>query len=239
MSYAPIPIFFLIFWVHTFLSDYHFLINQHEFCKANHEEEEDINESSDSSTNHYKVIVKKDTNTINCNISQFSCDNITENQRVKEFTFEEDDLLLDLFINSSVPNWKEIATNFEDRSDIDCYNRINTLNSNFCYGPWNQNEDELLVDLFNKFGKNLIFLSSKLRFRSPLHIKKRYIFLELNNDKFSHSSPAVLYKDLSQKYPIIAAKIANDNISVPDPDLSFDYEYFYNSTEAQSSVVSL
>ena len=78
-----------------------------------------------------------------------------------------------------------------------------------------------------------------MRFRSPLHIKKRYIFLELNNDKFSHSSPAVLYKDLSQKYPIIAAKIANDNISVPDPDLSFDYEYFYNSTEAQSSVVSL
>ncbi|KAL6533919.1 hypothetical protein OROHE_013752 [Orobanche hederae] len=50
-------------------------------------------------------------------------------------------------------NWKKIAEFFKDRTDVQCLHRWQkVLNPDLVKGPWSKEEDEIIIELVNKYG---------------------------------------------------------------------------------------
>ncbi|EGR32388.1 myb-like DNA-binding domain protein [Ichthyophthirius multifiliis] len=71
-----------------------------------------------------------------------------EQQTKRWWKKEEDELLKDLVQQYGPKNWKKIASNFPDRSDVQCLHRWQkVLNPSLVKGPWTKEEDQILSEL--------------------------------------------------------------------------------------------
>ena len=97
-----------------------------------------------------------------------------QSQRVR-FTKEEDELLKQLVNNQSQPNWNEISRYMKSRTARQCRERYNNyLRPNLVNGPWTQEEDELLIELYEKYGPKWSFISQSFNSRSPVNLKNHH-----------------------------------------------------------------
>ncbi|POO03932.1 GAMYB transcription factor [Trema orientale] len=70
-----------------------------------------------------------------------------------QWTPEEDEILRRAVQRFKGKNWKKIAECFKDRTDVQCLHRWQkVLNPELVKGPWSKEEDEIIVELVNKFG---------------------------------------------------------------------------------------
>ncbi|KAK7410363.1 hypothetical protein VNO78_01087 [Psophocarpus tetragonolobus] len=70
-----------------------------------------------------------------------------------QWTPEEDDILRKAVQRFKGKNWKKIAECFKDRTDVQCLHRWQkVLNPELVKGPWSKEEDEIIIDLVNKYG---------------------------------------------------------------------------------------
>ncbi|XVE53715.1 hypothetical protein DITRI_Ditri03aG0024800 [Diplodiscus trichospermus] len=70
-----------------------------------------------------------------------------------QWTAEEDEILCKAVQRFKGKNWKKIAECFKDRTDVQCLHRWQkVLNPELVKGPWSKEEDELIIELVNKFG---------------------------------------------------------------------------------------
>ncbi|XWS72566.1 hypothetical protein CRYUN_Cryun02cG0050800 [Craigia yunnanensis] len=70
-----------------------------------------------------------------------------------QWTAEEDETLCKAVQRFKGKNWKKIAECFKDRTDVQCLHRWQkVLNPELVKGPWSKEEDELIIELVNKFG---------------------------------------------------------------------------------------
>ncbi|MBA0806944.1 hypothetical protein Gohar_022784, partial [Gossypium harknessii] len=75
-----------------------------------------------------------------------------------QWTAEEDEILRKAVQHFKGKNWKKIAGSsaaecFKDRTDVQCLHRWQkVLNPELVKGPWSKEEDELIIELVNKFG---------------------------------------------------------------------------------------
>ncbi|KAL2548399.1 Myb-related protein 3R-1 [Forsythia ovata] len=70
-----------------------------------------------------------------------------------QWTPEEDEILRIAVQRFKGKNWKKIAECFKDRTDVQCLHRWQkVLNPELVKGPWSKEEDEVIIDLVNKFG---------------------------------------------------------------------------------------
>ncbi|OMO91035.1 hypothetical protein COLO4_18691 [Corchorus olitorius] len=75
-----------------------------------------------------------------------------------QWTAEEDEILRKAVQRFKGKNWKKIAGAsaaecFKDRTDVQCLHRWQkVLNPELVKGPWSKEEDELIIELVNKFG---------------------------------------------------------------------------------------
>ncbi|PPD99326.1 hypothetical protein GOBAR_DD03648 [Gossypium barbadense] len=70
-----------------------------------------------------------------------------------QWTAEEDDILSKAVQRFKGKNWKKIAECFKDRTDVQCLHRWQkVLNPELVKGPWSKEEDELIIELVNKYG---------------------------------------------------------------------------------------
>ncbi|XP_022730271.1 transcription factor MYB3R-1-like isoform X1 [Durio zibethinus] len=70
-----------------------------------------------------------------------------------QWTAEEDEILHEAVQRFKGKNWKKIAECFKDRTDVQCLHRWQkVLNPELVKGPWSKEEDELIIELVNKFG---------------------------------------------------------------------------------------
>ncbi|XP_010254092.1 PREDICTED: myb-related protein 3R-1-like isoform X2 [Nelumbo nucifera] len=70
-----------------------------------------------------------------------------------QWTPEEDELLRRAVQRYKGRNWKKIAECFKDRTDVQCLHRWQkVLNPELVKGPWSKEEDDIIVELVNKFG---------------------------------------------------------------------------------------
>lgn len=70
-----------------------------------------------------------------------------------QWTAEEDDILCKAVQRFKGKNWKKIAECFKDRTDVQCLHRWQkVLNPELVKGPWSKEEDEIIVELVDKFG---------------------------------------------------------------------------------------
>ncbi|KAJ7958587.1 myb-related protein 3R-1 [Quillaja saponaria] len=70
-----------------------------------------------------------------------------------QWTPEEDEILQKAVHQFKGKNWKKIAECFKDRTDVQCLHRWQkVLNPELVKGPWSKEEDEIIIELVNKFG---------------------------------------------------------------------------------------
>ncbi|XP_010526116.1 PREDICTED: myb-related protein 3R-1-like isoform X2 [Tarenaya hassleriana] len=70
-----------------------------------------------------------------------------------QWTMEEDDILRKAVEQFNGKNWKKIAECFKDRTDVQCLHRWQkVLNPELVKGPWSKEEDEIIIELVNKYG---------------------------------------------------------------------------------------
>ncbi|KAE8658105.1 Myb-related protein 3R-1 [Hibiscus syriacus] len=70
-----------------------------------------------------------------------------------QWTAEEDEILRKAVQHFKGKNWKKIAECFKDRTDVQCLHRWQkVLNPELVKGPWTKEEDEMIIELVNKFG---------------------------------------------------------------------------------------
>ncbi|CAL0333017.1 unnamed protein product [Lupinus luteus] len=70
-----------------------------------------------------------------------------------QWTSEEDDILRKAVQRFKGKNWKKIAECFNNRTDVQCLHRWQkVLNPELIKGPWSKEEDEVIIELVNKYG---------------------------------------------------------------------------------------
>ncbi|KAJ6382856.1 hypothetical protein OIU77_031307 [Salix suchowensis] len=70
-----------------------------------------------------------------------------------QWTAEEDEILRKAVQRFKGKNWKKIAECFKDRTDVQCLHRWQkVLNPELVKGPWSKEEDEIIIELVNKYG---------------------------------------------------------------------------------------
>ncbi|XP_057810429.1 transcription factor MYB3R-1-like [Salvia miltiorrhiza] len=70
-----------------------------------------------------------------------------------QWTAEEDEILRMAVQRFKGKNWKKIAECFKDRTDVQCLHRWQkVLNPELVKGPWSKEEDEVIIELVNKYG---------------------------------------------------------------------------------------
>ncbi|KAF9615418.1 hypothetical protein IFM89_023079 [Coptis chinensis] len=70
-----------------------------------------------------------------------------------QWTAEEDTLLCRAVQRFKGRNWKKIAECFKDRTDVQCLHRWQkVLNPELVKGPWSKEEDDIIVEMVNKYG---------------------------------------------------------------------------------------
>ncbi|XP_043706444.1 transcription factor MYB3R-1-like isoform X2 [Telopea speciosissima] len=70
-----------------------------------------------------------------------------------QWTPEEDELLHKAVQRFKGRNWKKIAECFKDRTDVQCLHRWQkVLNPELVKGPWSKEEDDIIIELVNKYG---------------------------------------------------------------------------------------
>ncbi|WZZ38130.1 hypothetical protein YC2023_034389 [Brassica napus] len=70
-----------------------------------------------------------------------------------QWTAEEDEILKKAVHNFKGKNWKKIAEYFKDRTDVQCLHRWQkVLNPELVKGPWTKEEDDMIVQLIQKYG---------------------------------------------------------------------------------------
>ncbi|KAL7112147.1 hypothetical protein ACP275_05G134000 [Erythranthe tilingii] len=70
-----------------------------------------------------------------------------------QWTAEEDEILRMAVERFKGKNWKKIAECFKDRTDVQCLHRWQkVLNPDLVKGPWSKEEDEIMIELVERYG---------------------------------------------------------------------------------------
>jgi len=109
-------------------------------------------------------------------------------KRVKNWTPEEDQILLRTAKEFNNRNWKAVAKFFEDRSPIQCSARFKRIRPGIVKGPWTIHEDIELEEYIKQYGCNWSLLAKFMPSRSGKQIRDRYLNAlnpEINKKKFT------------------------------------------------------
>lgn len=93
-----------------------------------------------------------------------------------QWTAEEDEVLRVAVQRFKGKNWKKIAECFKDRTDVQCLHRWQkVLNPELVKGPWSKEEDEIMIELVNKYGpKKWSTIAQHLPGRIGKQCRERY-----------------------------------------------------------------
>jgi myb proto-oncogene protein len=93
-----------------------------------------------------------------------------------QWTTEEDEILRKAVQRFKGKNWKKIAECFKDRTDVQCLHRWQkVLNPELVKGPWSKEEDEIIIELVNKYGpKKWSTIAQHLPGRIGKQCRERY-----------------------------------------------------------------
>lgn len=99
----------------------------------------------------------------------------TDSPQRSRFTKDEDEKLRQLVSLQSPPNWNEISKKMTNRTPRQCRERYaNYLRPNLINGPWTQEENDLLNDLYEKYGPKWSLISQSFKSRSSVNIKNHH-----------------------------------------------------------------
>lgn len=95
------------------------------------------------------------------------------------FTCDEDDRLRELVHKYGEDNWSIIASKMKKRSTRQCRDRwINYLSPLAINGTWTSEEDKLLIEKVETYGRKWKFLTQFFFGRTDINIKNHYNFIQ-------------------------------------------------------------
>ena len=112
----------------------------------------------------------------------------TKIKKVNAWTKEEDEVLLSQAEKHGYRHWKKIAAALQNRSSIQCSARYKRIRPGLVKGNWAKEEDDMVLELVGKFGKNWSLISKYLPSRTGKQIRDRFLNTldsNINRDKFS------------------------------------------------------
>ena len=91
------------------------------------------------------------------------------------WTEEEDQILKEKAQEYNFKNWRKIANFIPGRTSIQCSARYRRIRPGLNKGSWNKEEDEQLLLLFQKYGKNWAAISKEMPHRTGKQIRDRFL----------------------------------------------------------------
>ena len=127
----------------------------------------------------------------------------------KKWSKEEDEKLLKLVISHNGKKWKEIASNFHNKTSHQCFSRYKRIRPGIFKGTWKKEEDNLILSLIEIYGTSWSKISKIIKTRNGKQIRDRYLNVlcpNINKKKFSIEEDILLlelYKKYGPKWSII------------------------------------
>jgi hypothetical protein len=91
------------------------------------------------------------------------------------FTEQEDILIKYYYEDLNIKSWKIISFYLKNRTPKNCRDHYqNYLDPKIINKPFNVEEDDLLIELVEKYGKKWNFIACKMNYRSPGSVKNRW-----------------------------------------------------------------
>lgn len=148
----------------------------------------------------------------------------------RHFTEREDIKLSKLVQRIGTKDWKKISKQMKDRSARQCRDRWEKfLAPDLNRGPFNSEEDNIIIEKYNQLGPQWVKIASFLSQRSDVAVKARHKYLirhQTENDKeknISHSE--------SDDFTAYVDKVADSVDFKCGPDIFEDINTFYSYFE--------
>jgi len=133
----------------------------------------------------------------------------------RKWSIEEDEILRNAVNQNRGRNWKKIAEQVKDRTDVQCLHRWQkVLNPNLIKGPWTKEEDELLIKLVREHGpKHWSKISSCLKGRIGKQCRERWhnhLNPEIRKDAWTEEEDRIILEAhavLGNKWAEIAKRL--------------------------------
>jgi len=122
----------------------------------------------------------------------------------KKWNKIEDKKLIELAKEYNEKNWKKISSNFTNKSPLQCFSRFKRIKPGMNKGTWKKEEDEILLKLIKKYGKNWSKISKEFLKRNGKQIRDRYINVlspNINRNKFNYNEDMQIIKLYNQFGP--------------------------------------
>lgn len=87
----------------------------------------------------------------------------------------EDDIILEITKYSKKSIWKYCGKILIDKTPRECKRRYDYLIKKYRKGRWTKEEDEIMLALYEKFGKNWVLFSKIMKSRKPKQIRIRFL----------------------------------------------------------------
>jgi hypothetical protein len=115
----------------------------------------------------------------------------------KKWTREEDSKLIYLAQRFHERHWKEISKHFSNKNSLQCFSRYKRIKPGIIKGAWTQEEDNLILELVQTYGKVWSKISKMMKSRNGKQIRDRFINIldpEIKKGKFTDEEDDKLIK---------------------------------------------
>lgn len=100
-----------------------------------------------------------------------------------KFTEQDDEKLKSLVSVLGMNAWKEIASNFRNKTAKQCKNRWNNyINPSLKHDSWTEIEDQIIIEKFLELGSRWTKIQTYLPNRSPNDIRYRWLKITKDGD---------------------------------------------------------
>ena len=129
----------------------------------------------------------------------------------KKWSKDEDEELIKLVTSHNGKKWKDIASNFHNKTPLQCFSRYKRIRPGIYKGTWKKEEDNLILSLIEKYGTSWSKISKIVKTRNGKQIRDRYMNVlapNINKKKFTPEEDFLLIQ-LYEKYGPKWATIRN------------------------------
>jgi hypothetical protein len=134
----------------------------------------------------------------------------TKIKKHKNWTKEEDKLLIEIATKFKQKSWTKVALFFPDKNPAQCRARYKRIRPGIVKGPWKREEDVRIIELVQQTGKNWALISKMMPSRNGKQIRDRFLnYLDphINKVKFTDDEDKLIieqYKKHGSKWSVIA-----------------------------------
>ena len=100
---------------------------------------------------------------------------IQKKKKKKKWSKDEDEELIKLVSSHNGKKWKEIASNFHNKTPLQCFSRYKRIRPGIYKGTWKKEEDNLILSLIEKYGTSWSKISKIIKTRNGKQIRDRYL----------------------------------------------------------------